>query len=262
MSTVNTNKKRLFTFGALAMLFAVLWIFCAVELSADNRMIFIAESVFFLLIYALTLFNIPLIIPLVCLAAGSVGDAFLNHSVMPERELSIFFPVTYFLTFLFYIEQLYRVRKGEKSVLAGILAWVFRVFAVASLGADVYYIFDHGTKVSWRHAFGIFAFFVIGLIYFIIAFVSTDTAPDYSKKKKKKTFSEKGHTAMRISFMFVIVAAAASRMLFIFNWNDCYSYTVPVLWAVNLILLCESGHPLVCAFNEKIRGKVDSGADR
>lgn len=249
------------TIGALALVFFAFWAFVRLEIHAPNTTVFIAECVFFLFIYALTLFNMPLIIPTLLLIAGCVAKAVINMQFEGARELDFLFPVTYLLAFLFYIEQLYRVRCEEKTVLANVLGWAFRVISVAFLGFTVYYVLENGVKVSWTHTYSIFIFVIIGLIYLAVGLMKSGHVSDQKKKNKKKKEKEKArmtYPSMRMSFVFVPVCTLGSCLLFIKNPEYCLVHAVPVLWAVNIIMLISQGHPLVSARYESVRSKMDA----
>jgi len=244
-------------------MFFALWVFTLLEIYAPNTVVFAAECVFFLLIYGLTLFDIPLIIPTLFMISGCVAKGIINMQLEGAREMDFLFPVTYLLAFLFYFEQLYRTKCEGKTVMGEILGWSFRVISVALLGFSIYYIIEKGVKVSRSHAYSIFIFAAIGLICLALALLPTEKAQKNKKSKKRKNSrqqeeSRMTYAPMRMSFVFVPVCVIGSCLLFIKIFEYSLVHAVPFLWALNLIMLIRYGHPLLSAHYENLRSKIDS----
>lgn len=262
MSMEKTTKNRLLSLAALAMLFFALWTFCIVELTSAQSVPFVIECVFLFVIYALTFFNIPLFIPIIAAILGCVGMGYL-YAVSPDRSGGEFFyPATYLFAFFFYVEQLCLARgKGDTGAVR-LLSWLSRVLPIIFAGAVVaVFADDLKEKLSFYHyyIYYIVAYILAFIVYLVFASAKVETKQ--SKKKKKQQPAEDGFGPMRISFVFTLVPFAASCFLFILSrtFSGQLIYAVPVLWMLNLVLLYNNAHPLVCARVDGVRAKIENG---
>ncbi len=262
MSMEKTSKNRLLSLAALAILFFALWIFCSVGLPAAESVPFVIECVFFFAFYALTLFNIPLFIPLIFAILGCVGMGYL-YAVSPDKAGGEFlFPATYLFAFLFYIEQLCFARGNGDRVVVSLLSMVSRLLPIIFAGVViVFFIESIGERLSFYnyYIYYIVAYCLSFIVYLVFASAKAETKQ--SKKKKKQQPADDGFGPMRISFAFTLVPFAASCLLFILSrtFSGCLMYTVPVLWMLNLVLLNINSHPLVCARVNGVGTKIENG---
>lgn len=256
MSTESTTKKSLMTIGALALLFGVFWIFCRIEIYGANPVSFIIDCAIFLFIYGLCLFNIPLIIPFLCLVAVCVGRGYMLSVSAGATEEDFFIPLTYFFALAFFIEQLYYARGKGDTVFAMILSYALRILPFVCVGGIVY-IFDDRIKFYYLFIFNMAMAVIVSLIYLIIAFVNTD---DKKGKKGKKKQPENNFGQMKLSFGFAIVPVLASCLFLILNRTNTQNIitVLPVLWLLNIVLLYINKHALVCAFVERVSEKANS----
>ncbi len=258
MSTENTKKNNLTVIGALVLLFGVFWIFCRIELFGANPIPFIIDCVFFIFIYALCLFEIPLIIPLLCLVLGCVGRGYLYMTASGATQEDFLIELTYFFALVFFIEQLYYVRGKGETVFVMILSYTLRFIQLVCVGGLIY-IFDDRIKFYYFFIFNMFMAVAVSIIYLVIAFVKTDEKKSKSKKKKQKE-PENDYKQMRISFGFSVIPVAASCLFLVLNRANSQNIisVLPMLWLVNIDLLYIKGHPLVCSFVKKVGDKTAS----
>ena len=262
MSMEKTSKNRLLPIAALAIFFFAVWLFCSIVLPAAESVPFIIECVFFFALYALTLFNVPLFIPLILAILGSTGMVFM-YALSPDKAGGeIFFPATYLFTFLFYIEQLCFARGNGDRGAVKLLTLVSRVLPIIFFGAvTVFFIDELEEKLSFYnyYIYNIAAYFLCFIVYLV--FAAAKAEKKQSSKKKKQQPADDGFGPMKISFAFTFIPLAASCLLFILSrtYSGCLMYTVPVLWMLNLVLLYINSHPLVCARLDAVRAKIENG---
>lgn len=261
MSKTLTGKSRNLTLAALVLFFFMFNVFCKVELAAANLIDFIIESVFFVFIYALTLFNIPLLVPLLLLVAGCVGKGFMYASAAGAEKEDFLFPATYFFAFLFYIEQLYYIRGKGDSLLVKALSWASRLLPLGLLAAVIVISldgFENKIKFYYLYIFNIVITVLVALVYLVIAF--HPEKKEKSKKKKKNAQDSFDRGPLSASFALVFIPLFTSCLLFILGraHATCLMHVLPLLYILNLILLYWNGHPLINSFVERIREKTAS----
>ena len=80
------------------------------------------------------------------------------------------------------------------------------------------------------------------------------------KKQQKAVKSENVYDVqqMKTVFFFSIVIILGTSLYSLFNHWIALARTLSVLWLVNLLLLYDQGHPLVCACAERFRQMMTS----
>lgn len=261
MSTVSKSKNNFIFFGALALMLGALWTFCFIEAAVSRPFWFLIECGLFLFIYGLCIFDAPLIVTLVCLVLSCVGRSYLLMNTSGTEKEDYIFPVTYFFAFLFLIEQLYFAKGKGETVFAQILTWVSRTLPIAFTVVIFLFIYDERIEDYHYFIYNIALTVLVGVIYLIIALMKREEEPGKKKKKKNTADSFK---PMRLSFALQIIPGAASCLFFILNrtHSTALAHMLPILWLINLIVLYDKGHPMICALFERMRNRIKSGSGR
>ncbi len=246
MKENSIKRNRLLTICMLALLFASYWVFCRFENGLDGSAALAAEYVFFFVMYSLSLFNIPLIIPFVLLVLGTVGSSVFYAKTIGVNDGEFIIPACWFFALLFYIEQLCFIRGRGETVFAMILTYASRTLPFALAGGFVYYL-DKRIESYYLFIFSIVLSVIVSIVYIVFALAKKEAQK--SKKKKKKQ-SAPDTKQMRISFALAVVPVLAGEAYLVLNRLNAEGlvYLLPMLWLINIVMLYGQGHPLVCGF--------------
>ena len=174
-----------------------------------------------------------------------------------EGDEDYLIPLTYFFAFLFYIEQLYIIKCGD-TTLTKVISWISRTAPFVLVGWIFFVSYDEKElERYYLYLYSIVLSVIVGLVYFVISCIKQKQP--VSKKKKKQAVVDE-YKFIRPSFALAFVPVFASCLFLILNstYSECVMYVLPVLWALNLILLCSKGHPLIGLSVDRISDKTFS----
>ena len=257
MSTVlKSDKSRILTIIALIGLFFTRWVFCRIELVAqDSYVIFIIESILFILIYGLSIFNIPLVIPAFLSLIGCVLIGLLYFLLDGYESKEFLCSFTYFFVLFYYVEQLYYLKNKGDSMFLFVVTLINRFFPFIFAVLAVVFMIDKDISFNINNVYIILIFIIPAVIYYFISRVGAET----NKKKKRKSIKKNDNKelqSMRVSFAYSIIPIVFSGVFFALNENKYLSHTIPIVWIVNLILLYSMEHALVRGFVSEIQIKL------
>ncbi len=255
-----SKKNCLLTIAALVFLFATRWMYYRLEIDERiNTLCFVAEGVLFIALYGLSLFRAPTIVSALTLSAGCVGLGILHGALDgPESPDSFLSPLAYLPVFVFFLDQVC-VQQG-KPVFAKIGECLMYGYPLILLGAIVFALKRNGMDFSLATAHRVLLCVILSVSFGFLARVpvkkeSRKKQGQQSRSKKQET--DTGERRMRLAFIFAIVVIPEAGVLSLLIRQPTLAHTLPILWIVNLLLLYETGHPLVCSAAARLRGVLE-----
>jgi len=239
-------KNRISALISLAVLLFTRYVFCRIELLDGKSTVFIAECVFFIVLYALNLFNVPTIIQAIVSVIGCGSFCFVYARLPFVPKGTVFFPVMYLAVFMFLIDQTNLSSDNSDSPFSAIWKWIFRIFPVLQILAFAY-VYSINKKTVFD-AYIFIIFLIVALIYCFIALIG--------KRSENKTES---CSNLRISFIVgALSVIISSLMLFAVQNADNYlRFTLPLLWIVNLLFVMNSSNPIIISFKKQLIKAAD-----
>ncbi len=246
MKNDGKNKTSVITLIALAFLLFTRWMLFRLEFNARiNLPCFLLECCLFLLLYGLSLFRVPPAVSFLCLAVGCVASGVLYAFTENESDLSFLLPLSYVPVFLFFISQ---SDPDRSSAVTKIATGVMPFYPVLLGGALLYLAISHQEVLEFSLTW-VYCLLVHLLISVVYGWMLR--SPIRAQGKNVKRGKDSSVRTVRAAFLFAVVVIPESCLFLLLYRNSVLVHTVPMLWLVNLLLLHEQGHPLVCASFER-----------
>jgi hypothetical protein len=251
MKTNQETKKRIVTAAALALLLCTRWMFYRLEMEPQiNTLIFAAEALFFVLIYVLWLFRAPAALTLAAAALGCAGLCVLHGTYGEYTAPGFFEPAAFLPPFIFLIRQTaYADPKAGKPVAACLSVFEYVCPATLLVLAGIA-VSKNANSVTSDFIFTLFLAVLAAAVYALVI-----RTPIQKQRKKTKNEAELPVRQIRASFVRAIAAILSGGAFLAIDRNFSSAYTLAILWAVDLILLHDAGHPVLTSFAERVLKK-------
>ena len=252
MTINNSIKNKVLTILALILFLFTRWVFLLIEINAAvDTVYYIAEGIFIVLVYSISLFNIPKIINGAVTIFGCAGLCIYSFCLDGAVTVKTFYPLTLLPVFLFYISQYKSKSEGNSRV--GVIWKVLMAGYMIGFPAIIGYVIFQGMIESGKiSAFAIFIFVAVMLVYnFVMIQLRAKKSRRNKSKNKKYNMSRQNEKStndrwMSFGFLFAVISLLETGVFLVMVKDDTMVHIVPLLWIINLLFLYDQGHPAVC----------------
>ena len=240
-------KKRIWSLAALVLFFALQLYFFHFEynLSGGDVVIF-SGMLFFLVFYVAVMLDCPNIVPGIISICGVLALCFLAHVRQNDDSMDDLVALTYLPVCLFLIAQSAALQKKPSKTAASVWLALFSICPLLLLGVFIYVLLKFaGIDLSLSAAslnFTIALFLLLIVLYLLVM---------RTPIKKTKSCQNTALCSQKSLFINAVIVLTETALIAVFYDHMILDYTVPLLWFLNLMILYEWNHPLVCAFTAR-----------
>lgn len=245
MMIIKNKKSIFFVFLSLAALMISRFVYYSfdVNLSINNKL-FILESVFFILMYLLSLLEVSLSAKLVCFILGSIFVGWINAFFSYGVFLDYFLPLSYFPTFLFLLFQTDADYINKKRKNGSIMFYPMSIYYLCTIGLSVYALTLRRVNINVE----LICCLVLQL-FEVILYLFISNGGQSKKSNNIKTLNSKKNTFnLKQDYVLAVVSMPISFLFSLVSGRNDLAFTVLILWLVNLLLLNEKENPLTVSF--------------
>lgn len=259
MTALSQKKRSIAAMAALLFLLVTRFLFFRLELDSGVGILrFSLEGALYLLIYGMCLFELPPVIPGIALLLGCTALGFFYGLSAQSKQMEWLLPLTYFPVFLFFIDQ-YGMQKQKKPTafkkLCRGLLWLYPLAFFAVLLFVFFKRRQYADTLPF--IYGILLFLAVGGIYGFVAGTKMTVRTQKKTRKAERQKADDLAASAKESFILAMIIIAETGLFLQVMNNVFLTHMLPFLWIVNLLLLQDQGHPLVCAAFDRFRRKEE-----